>query len=130
MQQYRDAAQAEIAILRRLNEGDARGTKYVFAVARLQHGAAAHSPAPPFSSSHGANRSCCIQLLNTFDFRNHICMVFPLYDMSIFDFLRDNLFYPFPLDQVRTIGNQLLRAIACTLPGGRADGRIALGNPG
>jgi len=40
-------------------------------------------------------------------------MVFPRLDMSVFDFLRDNLYYPFPLWHVRSIAAQLLRAISC-----------------
>lgn len=57
---------------------------------------------------------CCIRMLDTFEFRNHVCMVFPRYAASVYDFLRDNLFYPFPLEQVRAIGQQLLIALGCT----------------
>ena len=58
--------------------------------------------------------SCCIRMLFDFSYRNHVCMAFPKYDMSLFDFMRENLFYPFSVGEIRSIGRQLLRALACT----------------
>eukprot|EP01086_Lenisia_limosa_P006636 TRINITY_DN25616_c0_g1_i1.p1 TRINITY_DN25616_c0_g1~~TRINITY_DN25616_c0_g1_i1.p1 ORF type:complete len:416 (-),score=57.04 TRINITY_DN25616_c0_g1_i1:67-1314(-) len=52
----------------------------------------------------------CIRLLDRFDFRNHVCMVFPLYGLSIYDFLRTNKFRPFRPDDVRVFALQLTRA--------------------
>jgi hypothetical protein len=64
-------------------------------------------------------------MLDTFEFRNHVCMVFPRYAASVYDFLRDNLFYPFPLHQVRDIAHQLLLALDCTVPSNNRDRALA-----
>ncbi|KAK9148907.1 hypothetical protein Scep_007664 [Stephania cephalantha] len=55
----------------------------------------------------------CVQMLNWFDYRNHICIVFEKLGPSLFDFLRRNNYYPFPVDLVREFGRQLLESVAC-----------------
>ena len=47
-----------------------------------------------------------------FDYRNHVCMVFELLSVSVYDFLKSYNFRPFSLDQVRIMGRQLLEAVA------------------
>ncbi|KAK9142459.1 hypothetical protein Syun_011859 [Stephania yunnanensis] len=54
----------------------------------------------------------CVQMLNWFDYRSHICIVFEKLGPSLFDFLRRNNYYPFPVDLVREFGRQLLESVA------------------
>ena len=54
---YRDAARLEINVLKRLMERDPSGSHLV------------------------------IQLLNDFDYHGHICLVFELLGLSVFDFM-------------------------------------------
>lgn len=60
-------------------------------------------------------RSCrkCIPLLHTFDFYGHTCLVTPLLSASVFDFLKDNSYEPFPLSHVQSFAKQLLTSIKC-----------------
>ncbi|KAI8799819.1 kinase-like domain-containing protein [Cladochytrium replicatum] len=53
----------------------------------------------------------CIHLKECFDHRNHICMVFELLSTSVFDFLKDNGFNPFPQWQIRSMAHQILDAV-------------------
>ena len=54
----------------------------------------------------------CIHLEDCFEYKNHICMVFELLDTSMFDFLRDNDFHPFPLRDIKKFAYQMLSAVA------------------
>ncbi|KAF6169599.1 hypothetical protein GIB67_003967 [Kingdonia uniflora] len=56
--------------------------------------------------------SGCVQMRNWFDYRNHICIVFEKLGPSLFDFLRRNKYYPFPVDLVREFGRQILESLA------------------
>jgi serine/threonine protein kinase len=56
--------------------------------------------------------SHCIRLLDFFNYRNHICMVFELLSMSLFDFLKSNHFKPFSLDHIQSFAFQLLTSVA------------------
>ncbi|XP_010254141.1 PREDICTED: serine/threonine-protein kinase AFC3 isoform X2 [Nelumbo nucifera] len=56
--------------------------------------------------------SCCVQIRDWFDYRNHICIVFERLGPSLFDFLRRNKYCPFPVDLVREFGRQLLESVA------------------
>ncbi|CAG8638330.1 16795_t:CDS:2 [Funneliformis caledonium] len=82
VQKYRDASKIEIRVLNTLSDQDP------------------------------ANIHKCIHLRNWFDFRNHICMVFDLYGSSLFDFLKQNDFAPFPMNQIQHIARQLLSSVA------------------
>ncbi|RHZ75357.1 hypothetical protein Glove_216g66 [Diversispora epigaea] len=82
VQKYRDASRIEIRVLNTLKEKDP-------------------------DSVHK-----CIQLRDWFDHRNHICMVFDLYGISLFDFLKQNDFNPFPFNQIQHIARQLLYSVA------------------
>jgi serine/threonine protein kinase len=57
--------------------------------------------------------SKCIHLLETFDHRNHVCIVTELLGMCIYDFLKENDFRPFPRAQIQTFASQLLSSVAC-----------------
>lgn len=82
VQKYRDASQIEIRVLKCLRQNDPH------------------------------NRYQCVQLLETFDFRNHVCIVSDLLDRSVFDFLKDNKFQPFPCRDIWQFAKQLLTSVA------------------
>lgn len=58
-------------------------------------------------------RSKCIHLLDVFDHRNHICIVTKLLSCSVFDFLKDNNYLPFPASHIQSFARQLLTSVAC-----------------
>ncbi len=57
--------------------------------------------------------SNCIHLLETFDWRNHVCLVSELFGMSVFDFLKENKFQPFPERHIQDFARSLLKSLAC-----------------
>jgi hypothetical protein len=59
------------------------------------------------------NRNKCIHLRDSFDFRNHICIVTDLLGQSVFDFLKGNSFVPFPSSQIQSFARQLFTSVAC-----------------
>ncbi|KAJ3201845.1 dual specificity protein kinase kns1 [Entophlyctis luteolus] len=58
------------------------------------------------------NLKRCIHLLSTFEHRNHTCMVFELLAQSIFDFLKENHFNPFPMYHIQAFARQILDSVA------------------
>ncbi|KAK5716200.1 serine threonine protein kinase CMGC group [Elasticomyces elasticus] len=58
------------------------------------------------------NRNRCIQLRDCFDWRGHICIVTPLLGLSVFDFLKQGGFVPFPGSHIQAMARQLLGSIA------------------
>ena len=84
VQKYRDASRIELRVLSTLSQND-------------RH-----------------NRNKCIHLRDCFDFRNHICIVTDLLGSSVFDFLKNNQFVPFPSSQIQSFARQLLTSVACT----------------
>jgi len=75
---YREAAKLEINVLEKINAKDPKG------------------------------RNLCVKMLDWFDFCGHICIVFELLGTSVFDFMKENNYNPYPLDQVRHIAYQLI----------------------
>jgi len=75
---YREAAKLEINVLEKLNEKDPTG------------------------------KNLCVKMLNWFDYCGHICIVFELLGTSVFDFMKDNEYHPYPLEQVRHMAYQLI----------------------
>lgn len=59
------------------------------------------------------NYNKCIHLRDTFDFRNHICIVTDLLGQSVFDFLKNNEFVPFPSSHIQSFARQLFTSVAC-----------------
>ncbi|GAA5899997.1 hypothetical protein JCM8208_005561 [Rhodotorula glutinis] len=57
------------------------------------------------------NEKKCIPLVTYFDFHGHTCLVTPLLSCSVFDFLKDNSYEPFPLSHVQSFGRQLLTSL-------------------
>jgi len=50
-------------------------------------------------------------MLDWFNYHGHVCISFDILGLSVFDFLKDNSYQPYDLDQVRHIGWQLCRAV-------------------
>ncbi|PLW19759.1 hypothetical protein PCANC_01993 [Puccinia coronata f. sp. avenae] len=82
VQKYRDASKIEIKVLNLLRERDPD------------------------------NHNKCIHLLDVFDYCNHICIVTELLSLSVFDFLKDNQYSPFPASHIQSFAKQLLSSVA------------------
>jgi CDC-like kinase len=78
---YRESAKLEINVLEKIKEKDPKG------------------------------ENLCVQMLDYFDYYGHMCISFTMLGLSVFDFLRDNTYQPYPLDQVRHISYQLCKAV-------------------
>ena len=59
--------------------------------------------------------SLCVTLLDSFDYHGHMCIAFDMLGLSVFDFLKDNNYIPYPIDQVRHISYQLCLAVKCRI---------------
>ncbi|ORX70375.1 kinase-like protein [Anaeromyces robustus] len=81
IKKYRDASQIEIRVLKTIKDRDP------------------------------GNLRNCIHLIDCFDYRRHICMVFELLDQSVFDFLKENNFHPFPIKHIQDFAYQLLTSV-------------------
>ncbi|KAL5634914.1 hypothetical protein ACGC1H_002815 [Rhizoctonia solani] len=79
---YRDASKIEIRVLKRLKESDPQNTRN------------------------------CIHYLETFDHRNHICIVTQLLGQCLYDFLKENQFTPFPRRHIQDFARSLLDSVA------------------
>ncbi|GAM24595.1 hypothetical protein SAMD00019534_077700, partial [Acytostelium subglobosum LB1] len=53
----------------------------------------------------------CVRLLHWFRHKDHICLVFKRYGLSLYDFLKKNHNKPLPLSHIQRISKQLLTAI-------------------
>lgn len=81
VKKYREAAKLEINVLEKLAKYDPRG-KYR-----------------------------CVQMLDWFDYHGHMCIAFEMLGSSVFDFLKDNNYEPYPVHQVRQIAYELCYAV-------------------
>lgn len=81
VEKYREAAKLEIKVLEKIQQRDRNG------------------------------RSLCIVLLDWFNHHGHMCLVFEKMGLSVFDFMKDNNYEPYPLEQVRDISYQLLVSV-------------------
>lgn len=78
---YREAAKLEINVLEKIQEVDP------------------------------LNRHLCGRMLHWFNYHGHMCLVFELLGLSVFDFLKENNYHPYALDQVRHITYQLCYSV-------------------
>jgi len=78
---YREAAKLEINVLEKLNTEDPQG------------------------------KNMCVRMLDWFDYHGHMCIAFEVLGLSVFDFMKDNNYQPYPPHQVRHIAYQLCRAV-------------------
>jgi len=81
VKKYRDAAKLEINVLKKLANYD------------------------PHSSYK------CVQMYDWFDYHGHKCIAFELLGKSVFDFLKDNNYEPYPLEHVRSISYELCLSV-------------------
>jgi len=81
VRKYREAAKLEINVLEKLAKYDPR------------------------------NKYRCVQMLDWFDFHGHMCIAFEMLGSSVFDFLKDNNYEPYPLEQVRQMAYELCYAV-------------------
>lgn len=101
VERYRRAAEREIVLLDWLRS------------------AVRNAPSPPHNTMHGYNiqyndgRHGLIELLDAFMYDNkYVCMVFPLYGLSLYDFLYYNRFLPLFPHHIKHIAQQLITTIA------------------
>lgn len=64
---------------------------------------------------HGFSCSCshCVQMLDWFKYRGHVCIVFELLGLSTYDFLRKNGSLPFRLEHIREMAYQICESVNC-----------------
>ena len=74
---YKDAAKLEINVLNKLMKYDPRG------------------------------KNLCVSMLDWFDFHGHMCIAFEMFGQSVFEFLKENSYQPYPIDHVRQIAYDL-----------------------
>ncbi|CAG0926070.1 unnamed protein product [Notodromas monacha] len=53
----------------------------------------------------------CVRMLDWFDYHGHMCICFEMLGLSVFDFLKENNYHPYPLYQVRHMAYQLCEAV-------------------
>uniref|UniRef100_A0A1B6DEN0 Protein kinase domain-containing protein n=1 Tax=Clastoptera arizonana TaxID=38151 RepID=A0A1B6DEN0_9HEMI len=81
VEKYREAAKLEINALNKISEKDSEG------------------------------KHLCVKMLNWFDYHGHMCIAFEMLGLSVFDFLKDNNYQPYTLEQVRHISYQLCYSV-------------------
>ncbi|XP_037093493.1 dual specificity protein kinase CLK2-like, partial [Pollicipes pollicipes] len=81
VEKYREAAQLEINVLERLAEKDPHG------------------------------KQLCVHLWDCFNYHGHTCLSFEILGKSVFDFLKDNNYQPYPIEHVLHMGYQLCHAV-------------------
>lgn len=59
------------------------------------------------------HHSLCVQMLDWFDYHGHMCIAFDMLGLSVFDFLKENNYIGYPLEQTRHIIYQLCIALKC-----------------
>lgn len=67
----------------------------------------------PMLTLPAAPPSKCITLIEEFDYQGHVCLVSPLLGPSVFDFLKENQYNPFPYSHVQSFARQLLTSVGC-----------------
>ncbi len=82
VERYTEAAEMEARVLRKLGKWDPRG------------------------------KHLCVQMLDYFNYHGHACLAFDMLGASLFDFLKDNGYAPYPMRHVREIALDLCRAVA------------------
>mmetsp|Transcript_36374 Transcript_36374/g.37050 ORF Transcript_36374/g.37050 Transcript_36374/m.37050 type:complete len:679 (-) Transcript_36374:132-2168(-) len=60
----------------------------------------------------GGARANCIQIYDTFDFRGHTCLIFPLYGLNLYEYLKVKGFRGCSLPFVRQVAIQLLDCLS------------------
>ncbi|GAB0095135.1 uncharacterized protein DMENIID0001_104870 [Sergentomyia squamirostris] len=53
----------------------------------------------------------CVKMIDWFNYHGHMCITFEMLGLSVFDFLRENNYEPYPLDHVRHMSYQLIYSV-------------------
>uniref|UniRef100_A0A1L8DKV2 dual-specificity kinase n=1 Tax=Nyssomyia neivai TaxID=330878 RepID=A0A1L8DKV2_9DIPT len=53
----------------------------------------------------------CVRMLDWFNYHGHMCIAFEMLGLSVFDFLRENNYEPYPLEHVRHMSYQLIYSV-------------------
>ncbi|XP_034545881.1 dual specificity protein kinase CLK1 isoform X2 [Notolabrus celidotus] len=56
-------------------------------------------------------RYACVHMLDSFEYHGHVCIAFELLGLSTYDFLKENNFQPFPVEHIRHMAYQIVRAV-------------------
>ncbi|XP_063541969.1 dual specificity protein kinase CLK2 isoform X5 [Cydia strobilella] len=56
-------------------------------------------------------KNLCVKMLDWFEYHGHMCIAFEMLGQSVFDFLKDNNYQPYPLEHVRHIAYQLVYSV-------------------
>lgn len=81
VKKYREAAKLEINVLAKLAKYDPHG-KYL-----------------------------CVGMVDWFDYHGHMCISFEILGKSVFDFLKDNNYAPYPMEHVRQMAYELCLSV-------------------
>ncbi|XP_073493390.1 dual specificity protein kinase CLK2 isoform X3 [Phyllobates terribilis] len=81
VEKYKEAARLEINVLEKINEKDPD------------------------------NKHLCVRMFDWFDYHGHMCLSFELLGLSTFDFLKENNYLPYPIQQVRHMAQQVCHAV-------------------
>lgn len=52
-----------------------------------------------------------MKILDWFDYHGHTCIAFEILGLSVFDFLKDNNYEAYPMENVRHVAYQLIYAV-------------------
>lgn len=52
-------------------------------------------------------------MLEWFDHHGHVCIVFELLGLSTYDFIKENSFLPFHINDIRNMAYQICQSINC-----------------
>jgi len=61
--------------------------------------------------SRAKGKNLCIRLLDWFDYYGHMCISFDMLGLSVFEFMKRNHYYPYPIEQVQHMSYQLCQAV-------------------
>jgi len=81
VRKYKDAAKLEINVLNKIKKYDPSG------------------------------KHLCVSMLDWFDYHGHMCISFEMFGQSVYEFLKDNQFQPFPINQVKAMAYDLCYAV-------------------
>ncbi|XP_062393602.1 dual specificity protein kinase CLK2-like isoform X1 [Sardina pilchardus] len=81
VEKYKEAAHLEINVLERINDKDPE------------------------------HKHFCVQMLDWFDYHGHMCISFELLSLSTFDFMKQNHYLPYPVNQIRHMAQQICLAV-------------------
>jgi len=82
VKKYREAAKLEVNVLSKLSKYDPKG------------------------------EFRCVKMYDWFDYHGHICIAFEILGLSVFDFLKDNNYIPYPIEHVRQIAYELCLSVS------------------